>query len=139
MNLQIIKKLKNLNLYANYLKGITKTDYQSGVMNNLTNIRTSELQFAITHQDNNRVIGLSYYQPLKVDSGSIQFTLPDGKSIKSQNFNLAHDVYEQNVELFLDKKLSENNSLSINLIKSFNASGSDGDDEMLLIKYKSKF
>lgn len=149
VNLKFLHEVSSFEFFGNISTGITKIDMEkNSLVTDISDITTQELQLGINKTLNKKSsIGFSYTEPLRVTSGSMELTVPTHKDVSgeiafsSETISVKPYGKERNYEIYFNKSLNDNTTLSVNLLKVTDSGNVDNskDSDVLLVKFKKRF
>ena len=147
LNLQFLHKIKDINFFASFALGKTKVKLaENSLFSNFSDFSSQEIQLGISKKIANNSIGFNYIEPLRVTSGAVTVTSQSRNNnneiaFTSHTSKLSPNGKERNYELYFNKNINTNNSLSINLLR-ITESGHDAHaqtENMAMIRFNKKF
>lgn len=118
------KFFDNFQLIASFSEGISKINgNQNGIFRAFNDVRSRSTSIALTHNNfMNGEVGLSYLQPLRVYSGSVNFDIPVARDFYGNvtryqgSASLAPNGQEQDFEIFYSRDLRNLASMRMNFL-----------------------
>ena len=147
LNLQFLHKIKDINFFASLALGKTKVKLaENSLFSNFSDFSSQEIQLGISKKIANNSIGFNYIEPLRVTSGAVTVTSQSRNNnneiaFTSHTSKLSPNGKERNYELYFNKNIDANNSLSLNLLR-ITESGHDNHaqtENMAMIRFNKKF
>lgn len=149
LNLQFLHNIKSYQFFGNMATGVTKVDMtNNGLITDISDFTTQELQFGINKNFKDKsTIGFSYTEPLRITSGDMEFTVPTHRNITegimfdTSRISIKPYGKERNYEIYFNKSLNKNTSLSVNLLRITEAGNiaNNQNSDALIIKFKKQF